>query len=297
MTSEDVKWTYETYVNPEAKSQWRSHVARANIVSITTPDDYTVVFEIEKPTQTFLFRNTLVPIESKKHWEGIAVADMQGHDLNVNGPAVGTGPYKFVEFKRDEFLRLEANENWWGGKPFVDELIIKFIPEAGTALSALETGEVDILHYEYSSLLASELDRIDDDPDLKVKRTVAPITLTLSTNGNHDALVNPNVRKAIALAIPREHICTNILKGLGEPAEQMIPPWSWGHNPDIPPIPYDVELAKEYMKKAGYDVDLLQGVGAVSLETWLYPAIAGLAIGLICGIGVMYYIKRKPKEE
>ena len=119
----------------------------------------------------------------------------------------------------------------------------------------------------------------------------------LTININHPALNNVYVRKAISLIIPREHICTNILKGLATPAEQMIPEWSWGHNPNIPPIPYDVEKAKEYMKLAGYDVDLLQAEAEMTWETWLYPTIAGVVVGLLVGAGAVYLVKRTPPKK
>jgi ABC-type transport system substrate-binding protein len=297
-TSEDVKWTYETYINPETAANYRSHVAGAPVTSVETPDDFTVVFNLEKPTSTFLARMTLMPIESKATWEGVAPGDMTDHPINLDGAgAAGTGPYKLGEWDKDSFLTLEANEDWWGGEPFVDTIITKFIPEAGTALAALEAGEVDFLHYTYGPSLINDMQRLEDSPDFKVVQQEAPMTEQLGINCNHPGLGNPWVRRAINLIIPREHICDNILQGAAEPAEQIIPPWSWAHDPDLPAPETDVDQALEYMKLAGYDIDTLEGAAEATLETWLYPAIAGLVIGLICGAGAVYLIKRKPQEE
>ncbi len=290
-TAEDAKWSIEMLQTPELGYHYTS-IAKFPLESMETPDDYTLVINLKEPHVPLLARLAYLHIEAKHHWEGIEVGDMIGHDKAVKGPTVGTGPFKVVKWEPEEYLELAANDNWYGGRPFIDHLFIKFIPEAATALAALEAGEVDMLQWFYTPEISGELDRLDKDPKFQVIKYESGMAEAMYVNCQHPALNNIYVRKAINHIIPREHITKDIMLGLGEPTAQLIASTHWAHNPDIPPPEYNVELAKEYMMKAGYDFELLKPL-EIPMSAYYIPVAVAVIIGIAVGAGVTYGLTRK----
>jgi ABC-type transport system substrate-binding protein len=289
-TSEDVKWTYEMVLSSEEPTvHYHFHyiVMMELLEKIETPDENTVVFTFEEPHGTFFVDAGKIKIMAKHRWEGVDRTDIPEHEYCTDGPAMGTGPYIMTEWEKGQYMRFIANENYYKGTPFVDEIFLRFIPEKAAAIAALQAGEVNMLQEPYR--FGKELEAVEGDPDIKKIEYESGYVEPLGINCNHPNLANKYVRQALNYVIPREHIVTDLRLGMGTPANQLCPPWNWGHNPNIPEYEYDIEKAKELMAKAGYDMSYLEPPEelTIPMSTYIMSGGLGLIIGLVLAIAYM----------
>jgi peptide/nickel transport system substrate-binding protein len=162
---------------------------------------------------------------------------------------VGTGPFKMVSYAPERELVLEANDDYWDeGRPNVDRLIIRYIPEQQAQLAALQAGEVDIMFPEPETALV-----LNEDPNVTVQEVVSANIVRLNVNSSHPPLDNVDVRRAIALAIDRQQIVDGALLGQGAPSSHIPEAYGWS----IPPSEQaystqDIEQAKALLADAGF---------------------------------------------
>ncbi len=182
----------------------------------------------------------------------------------------GTGPFKFVEWVKDDHITLEANENYWRERASLDKLIFKVIPDPSARLMNLETGEVQGIEYPNPA----DFDRIRANKDLNLMtqagmnigymamntgygyidanengvRDIASEPL-VKTPGYFEPLTKKGVRQAINLAIDKQAIVDNLYMGTAIKATNGMPPFMLGYNDAIADYPYDPEKAKNYQLK------------------------------------------------
>lgn len=294
-TSADVKWTFDYVVlstdRPTYHYNGQYGVMRSKVTSVDTPDENTVVFNLNAPHGTFFVDSGKIKIMAKHRWEGIDREDIGEHEYSVEGPAMGTGPYIMKEWVKGQYIMFEANEDYFKGAPFVDTIYLKFLPESAAAIAALEAGEVDWLQEPYR--FGKELEGLRANSDLQIIEYETGYVEPIGINTNHYALANKYVRQAINYVIPREHIVEDLRFGMGTPANQLAPPWNWGHNPDLPYYEYNIEKAQELMAKAGFDISLLTPPDtSIPMTTYVTPAIIGLIVGLIIALGYTQLTKK-----
>ncbi|MCP4165159.1 MAG: hypothetical protein GY759_04600 [Chloroflexi bacterium] len=250
-TAEDAKYSIDRILNGSKEEfivydQW-SFVKEARII-----DDYTLEIETTKPDPAFLseLSGTGCGVVSKDYVEEV------GNDGLANF-GIGTGPFKVVDYDRESFVRLAANEDWWGGKPEIDELIFRVIPEPSTRVAELLSGGVNLT----TGVLPQDWERIEADPNLKVQQfltdRVYGLTIAHEPPPGVDAVAtsNPDIRAAIDYAVDRQELI-DLAGGFGVPTlTRLTPPIPCNDAVD-PPLynvnPYDPEKAKEYLEKAGY---------------------------------------------
>lgn len=236
VTAEDVKFTYERLLaNPEFQ---HSTPFRDLLASVEAPDATTVVFKCSKPAPLF---NLLLGehILSKK------AADEYGE--NFWEQAIGSGPFRHVEYVKGEYWLGEAYEDYW--KPDlikVQRLRYRPISEEATRVAALRSGEVDIIA-NVSGELAEELGR---DENIAIYRRPSLDHLYLLTQNNRPPFNNPDARWAVNFAIDRQALVQNIVKA-GELVGGHIPPGTIGYDPSLTPVPYDPDEARRLLDKAG----------------------------------------------
>jgi ABC-type transport system substrate-binding protein len=163
---------------------------------------------------------------------------------------VGTGPFKLVEFNRDESLIFDRFDDYWRGKPYVLGIDYKIIPDATTQLIAYEAGEVDNLGVQAK-----------DRADLEAKgfeviempaTVVFNLALIPSSNNPDSPLANVDVRRALEYAIDKEALVEGIAYGLGKATYQIYIDTEESYATDCVGYHYDVAKAKELLEKAGY---------------------------------------------
>jgi peptide/nickel transport system substrate-binding protein len=236
VTSEDVKFTYERLLaNPEFQ---HSTSFIDLLASIDAPDAATVIFTTSKPAPLF---NLLMGehILSKKS------AEENGE--NFWEKAIGSGPFRHLEYVKGEYWLGEAFENYW--KPDlikVKQLRYRPISEEATRVAALRSGEVDIIA-NVSGELAEELAQ---DENIAIYRRPSLDHLYLLTQNNRPPFDKPEARWAVNYAIDREALVKNIVKA-GQVVGGHIPEGTVGYDASLAPVPYDPDEARRLLESAG----------------------------------------------
>ncbi|MGJ7911603.1 ABC transporter substrate-binding protein [Neobacillus sp. LXY-1] len=245
MNGNEDKFPYYTmfggYVNDEG------HV----IKEVKAIDDYTVQFTLKRPQAPFLKNLAMSPF-------GIASPDaVKKYGDDFRSHPVGTGPFKFVEWKQNDTITLEKNPDYWQkGLPKLNKVIFRVIPENTARLNALSNGEIDVMdglnNSDEATVKANDQLQVIERPSMNV----GYIGLTTT----HKPLDNKLVRQAINHAIDKKSIIKAFYGGKAEAAVNPMPPSIEGYNDAIKPYEYDLDKAKELLKEAGYekgfDIDL-----------------------------------------
>jgi hypothetical protein len=137
VTAEDVKYSFDRVLDQTKKSPQYGNIRAIKEVKIVAPDTINIV--TDKPFPLLLERLVFFPVVPKKHIEKV------GDQVFGTTAPVGTGPWKFVEWKRDQYIKLEAFDGHWRGKPPFKTLVFRAIPEVSTEVAELKTGGVDII--------------------------------------------------------------------------------------------------------------------------------------------------------
>lgn len=263
VTASDVAFTLET-----AKAAQGS-VDLTYMESAVAKDDTTVVVTLSKPTSIFL--NTVASV-------GIVPEHAYGDDYGTN--PIGSGPYKFVEWKPQEQIMFTANENYYGGEPSIKNVTVVFMSE-DAALAAVQAGKVDVA-YSTATLGTTDvsgyhIEAIASADNRGFTLPVLPDEGKTTESGapiGNNVTCNTEIRQAIAYAIDRQAIADVVLNGFGRPAysENDGMPWN---NPEVQ-IETDVEYAKKLLADAGWeDTDgdgIVEKDGLKAEFTCVYPA-------------------------
>lgn len=192
-----------------------------DLEAIETPDDLTAVFKLKNPAPYMIraLSGYESPILSKALFEGKDPRD----NPTANAP-IGTGPFKFVEWKKGQYIRMDKNENYWKpGLPRLDRIVARFIADAGTRTAAIEKGEAQ--YAAFSAVPNIDAKRLAERDDIAITTKgytmINPLAL-LEVNTKLAPFDNPKVRQAISYAIDRQFIIDNVFYGFGKPATGSI---------------------------------------------------------------------------
>lgn len=241
-----VKWNYDRILNPDQNSRGRASISLVTQVEVI--DDYTVHIKTSAPFPVLFARNTYAGTGSVVMLPPRYVQE-QGDELAAQNP-VGTGPFTFVEWQRGDRLTIEANADYWGGRPNIDQVTFRFIPETATRIAALLSGEVDVIE----SVPPDQVERIESSGQATVAETSTGMIVSYyQFNTVTDSPIKDvKVRQAINHAIDMESIVEAILGGHGQQRPIPLDPNDFGLNPDLQPYAYDPEKATALLTEAGY---------------------------------------------
>jgi peptide/nickel transport system substrate-binding protein len=172
---------------------------------------------------------------------------------------IGTGPFKFDSWTRNERLTLVRNEDYWGDKAKLDRLIFRPIADNAARLQALQTGEIQ----GYDLVEPQDITTIEGDSNLQILDRPAFNVAYVGFNLSRKPTDDPKVREAIAYGLDRQAVVDNFYSGRAEVAKQFMPPEVVGYADDVKEYTYDPEKAKQILRDAGYTLP-------VALEFW-YP--------------------------
>lgn len=163
---------------------------------------------------------------------------------------IGTGPYKFVEWIKDDRVVFEANTDYWGGAPRIRRLIFRPIPEGAARVAALQAGDIDLS----IDVPLDAIDRVSSDPNLVTYAIRGMRIFRLTTAAKWEGpLQNKKVRQALQHAVDVDSIIRTLLKGRARKLEgQPLTPEYFGYAPGLKAATYDPELAKKMFAEAGY---------------------------------------------
>jgi peptide/nickel transport system substrate-binding protein/oligopeptide transport system substrate-binding protein len=210
-----------------------------SVRGLTAVDDSTVRVILERPLASF---PTLLamPVAS-------IVPDPLPADFAEQ--PVGTGPWRFVDWKHDDYVLFARNAHYWGGAPLMDSLLARVIPSPSTAVAEFESGNVDLLYIPEAET------RNWEQTDEKKARLVSAPTLRLwyvGINTTHGPLADVRVRQAINHAIDVRTILQTLLGGRGRLAAGVIPPVLAGADTARQPYRYDPARARALLAAAGH---------------------------------------------
>ncbi len=229
-------------------------------------DDYTVKAVLKAPNSSILTSLAMFTVYM------VSPANAKEYGEDMFRYPVGTGPFKFVEWVKDDHITLVKNEDYWRGAPKLDQLIFKVIPDTSARLLALEVGEVHGIEYPDPN----DFDRIRNNPDLELRSepgmTVGYLAMNtgygyIDDNGNgirdagegpdktegyHEALTKKKVRQAVNYAIDKKSIVENLYLGTASVAKNGMPPFMLGYNDAIKDYEYNPAKAKQLLAEAGY---------------------------------------------
>lgn len=172
---------------------------------------------------------------------------------------VGTGPYKFVQWKRGQYIALERNEDYWGEKPPIDKVNYRFVEEPGTRLAGIMAGEFDII----TNLLPEFTKQVPQA--IHILGLEHPIVIL---NADGGPTKDVRVRKALNYAVDKAALAEGLFEGYAQIAQgQLLSPSFFGFNKDLGPYPYDPKKAKALLKEAGAEGATVELIGTAG--RWL----------------------------
>ena len=252
--------------------QWSDRWARA--ASMEALDEYTVLMRTENPDPLFLGIMA-------QHWGFVPpgyIAEV-GEDGFNNHP-VGTGPFMFVEWLREDRIVFEANPNYWRtGYPMVQTLIFRPIPESSTRMAAIRTGEIDIVN----RLDAEQAASLEGADGVQVIRYPVDRVFYIAFNNLTSGIGQPTedvlVRQAMNYAVDREAIVDALFNGAATLSTGFLTPGNLGYNAALSPYPYDPGMARDLLNRAGYpdgfEMDFACPAGAYTNFEQVCEAIQG----------------------
>ncbi|NYT38058.1 ABC transporter substrate-binding protein [Allopusillimonas soli] len=260
LTADDVLFTYDRVPKvPNSPSSYALYLSTVDKVEAVDP--HTVRITTKGPSPVLLANLSLVPIMSKKAASGPAPEGKTTTELNRGDGLVGSGPYKFVSWKRGAEIVFARNEHYWGEKPDWDKIIYRPITNSAARVAALLAGDVDVIEDPPTDDLA----RLKSDANLHIQETPSVRVIYLALNQGDEPpkgmsgtdgknpLQDKRVREALSLAIDRDAIVKRIMDGVGLPAGNLLPYPAFGTSKEHAKAePSDVEKAKKLLADAGY---------------------------------------------
>jgi ABC-type transport system substrate-binding protein len=244
-----------------------------SIAGLSAPNDSTVVVQLDEPLG--IFPKLL----------DMPVAAIVPPGMSPDKP-VGTGPWRLVEWKHDDYLLFAKNPDYWGSAPKGDSLRARIIGEPSTAVAEFESGNVDVL-----LIPSGETQQWEDDESKKdMLMSVPALQLVyIGINVTRGPLRDTRVRQAINYAIDRELIVKRLVSGRGRLAAGVIPPSLDGADTNRAPYPFDLNRAKQLLRDAGHangiDVELWVGgnplLGRIAQTVQAYLNQAGIRTKIV----------------
>lgn len=267
-TAADVKFTYDMILDEEVNSPRRADfVDLLDPANIVVLDDYTIQFTLNRIDAAWLCCKDIYMIIPEHILGDLAPADINTAAFNT--APVGTGPFAFEEWVKDDHIALVKNPDYFEGEPNADHWFYKVVENETVSFSQLQTGEADV-----SQVTAALWDQANDTESLDC--TSFPRFAFLFYIYNLDPEVTPlfqdvRTRQALLYALDRQAMVDSIAFGLADVANSVVPPLSWAYNPDNEPVyPYDVAKAQALLDEAGWRDEDGDGVreahGVVSVE-------------------------------
>jgi peptide/nickel transport system substrate-binding protein len=237
--AEAVKYSFDKLRDPATGAPRASLLEPVDTVTVI--DDTTVEIKTKYPY------GPLLAALSHSNAAIISPTADQKQDLMQN--PVGTGPFKFVSWNQGDEIVLEKNPDYWNGEVALNQVRFKVVPEISTAISMLQTGEVNFL----DALPPEQISRIEGLENVEVTKQEGTPVYYLTFNHSRERNQNPEFRKAVASAVDRDAFVEK-LNGLGVRSDSVLGPKVFGYTKEMDNAgtPYDPELAKQLVEENGF---------------------------------------------
>lgn len=213
------------------------------IGSINKVDDLTVSFVLTRPDATFLSCLAMPPFAV------VSPTAMEKYKKDFRQNPVGSGPYRFVKWEKSQKIILKANDKYWDGRPYLDSVVIRSVPDNSTRLLEMLSGNVHVMDGPSPDDIKVLRDKMKEKVVLAQQAGLNVGYLAM--NNEHKPFDNVKVRQALNYAINKKGIIDAVYAGYAQPAKNAMPPTLWGYAKDSKEYGYDIEKAKKLLAEAG----------------------------------------------
>jgi peptide/nickel transport system substrate-binding protein len=246
VTAHDVEFTFNLAKNAETASLLGTAFL-ADVASAEVRDDRTIAFRFVRPHAQAL-EDFFWPPMPRHLLQNIAPAELRNAPFNRQ--PVGSGPFRFGEWRANEQLVIVRNDDFpdaLGGPAAADRVVFRVIPEASTMLTELLTGSIHV----NIPLLPDQVRQVRDNSATELHSFPGRTVFYIGWNNARPPFNDANVRRALAHAVNRQEIVDALLYGEGELASSTIPPWHPLH-PAVDPLPFDAAESQRLLEQAGW---------------------------------------------
>ncbi len=245
LNAEDVKYTLDRMRDPKMGFTGNTNYLNSmmNVDYVTVEDTFTVSVTTEVPVPALPYLLEECYLVPQHHYQG------KTSEQVATLPPMASGPFKYVDFKKDSMIVMEANNDYWAGAPDIQKLTWRVVPEASTRVAELQSGGIDLIQ----SVPAAKYEAVKGFPNASLKTVMSGCRQVLWPNHNDPRFSDARVRKAMNYGIDWDLVNEAFYKGtVPRMVINVNPPWL---NEDLDPYPYDPEKAQELMKEAGWSLN------------------------------------------
>jgi peptide/nickel transport system substrate-binding protein len=266
LTAADIAYTYNRVLTGRIEGQNYSSYLN-NVTGVTAPDDTTVVLALSKPNAVLPLLP--IPILPEHIWKDIDAKAVKTFQPDPDNPptTVGSGPFRLVEGKTGgSTFKFEANPDYWGGAPHVDEVVFRVYKSQDPAIQALIKGELDYVN----DITALQVEALQDEPGITAQNGISPIFEEIAFNtgavdtetgdplgDGNPAVQDAKFRHALGWAVDTEQIVKTAFQGAATPGTTIVPSqytkWHW-EPPDDVKFSFDLDKAADELDAAGYSL-------------------------------------------
>jgi peptide/nickel transport system substrate-binding protein len=248
VTSKDVKWSWQAIMNND-----NNVVSRHGydfVKSIDAPDDYTAIVHLKSRFSPFV--NTFFAMSDQPF--PVAPAHVLSKYPNMNQiafnnrPDVSDGPFLFSQWSRGDHITLLRNDGFFMGKPHLDRIEIKVVPDENTSVNLLRTHAIDYMFQASPNSYPA----LQSASDIKLAFVDINGYEYVQLNNAHPNLADPRVREAIAYSIDKRQMVSTLTHGLMKDATEDVPDWLWAFNPNVRSYPHDIAKARDLLRQSGW---------------------------------------------
>ncbi len=260
-----------------ARGSGVTKIVYGKVASTEVVDPLTVRVQLSEPYADFPDALSL-PIGSYGNPETIKKYGNEGHPAHASG----TGAFKFVEHQKGVKLVMARNPDYWGGAPPLEQVVWRPIPEPTAAVSALLSGEVQLVTYAQ----ADSIEMLKGRPELAIKMANVPLNVFWGFNMREKPFNDKRVRQALNYAVDRETYTRDILKGLAAPATSVFGPSMIAYEPSLKRYSYDLDKARSLLREAGleqgfsFKMQTIKSLGYDQLALYVKDNLAKLRINV-----------------
>jgi peptide/nickel transport system substrate-binding protein len=242
LTAHDVKFTFDMLLHPDSINPYKGSY---NMISkVTAKDNYTVVFDLKDPSPLFLYTVGAAILPKHKFPKGVA-------DFNNSAfhrKPIGSGAFKFKEWKTAQRVVLVANKDYWDGRPYLNTITMKVLPDANVEVVNLLKGQVDFVE----TIDPKMVSQVSRNKSLQVKKYDQGRYDYIGLNQKDPLFKDENVRKALSYGLNRQQIVNTVLLKNAQLASGPIHPLESPYNKAVKPLAYDVKKANDLLDAAGW---------------------------------------------
>jgi peptide/nickel transport system substrate-binding protein len=242
LTADDVVFTFNMLMDPKSINPYKGSISM--IDKVTAKDKYTVVFDLKDPSPLFLYAVGTAILPKHKFPKGVS----DFNDSKFHRNPVGSGPFIFKEWKTAQRIVVVANKNYWDGRPYLNEITMKILPDANVEVVNLLKDQVDFVESVNPKMVA----QVTKNKGSKVVKYDSGRYDYIGLNVEDPLFSDKEVRQALQYGLNRQAIVDRIMLKNAVVASGPIHPLEAPYNKSVKPYPYDVKKANELLDAAGW---------------------------------------------